>query len=147
MDAVDQQILTALRKDGRATYDAIAAEVKLSAPAIKRRVDRLKQTGAIQGFTVIVDHHVLGAHTEAAAQFGRAIRVAGDASTGDRAGLLQRCAIELYLINRVVQAIDLQQQAVELTRDDDDQADHGVALRWLSRMLWFGGHGEAAARR
>jgi Lrp/AsnC family transcriptional regulator, leucine-responsive regulatory protein len=65
MDAVDQQILTALRKDGRATYDAIAAEVKLSAPAIKRRVDRLKQTGAIQGFTVIVDHHVLGAHTEA----------------------------------------------------------------------------------
>ena len=88
----------------------------------------------------------LGAHTEAAAQFGRAIRVAGDASTGDRAGLLQRCAIELYLINRVVQAIELQQQAVELTRDGDDQADRGVALRWLSRMLWFGGHGEAAAR-
>jgi DNA-binding Lrp family transcriptional regulator len=65
MDAIDAQILTALREDGRATYDSIAAEVKLSAPAIKRRVDRLKQTGAIQGFTVIVDHHVLGAHTEA----------------------------------------------------------------------------------
>jgi len=65
MDATDQQILTALREDGRATYDSLAADVKLSAPAVKRRVDRLKASGAIQGFTVIVDHHVLGAHTEA----------------------------------------------------------------------------------
>ena len=47
---------------------------------------------------------------------GRAIRVARDATPAERAALLQRCAIELYLINRPVQAIELQQQAVELTR-------------------------------
>ena len=44
-----------------------------------------------------------------------------------------------------MQALELQQQAVELTRGGGDQSDHGVALRWLSRMLWFGGHGDAAA--
>jgi DNA-binding CsgD family transcriptional regulator/tetratricopeptide (TPR) repeat protein len=88
----------------------------------------------------------LGAHTEAAAHYERAIRVARDAAPADRAALLQRCAIELYLINRVVQTIELQREAVELTRDGDDLLDHGVALRWLSRMLWFGGHGDAAAR-
>jgi DNA-binding CsgD family transcriptional regulator len=88
----------------------------------------------------------LGAHTEAVAHYARAIRVAGDATPADRAALRQRCAIELYLTNRVVQAIELQHQAVELTRDGTDQSDHGVALRWLSRMLWFGGHGGAAAR-
>ena len=37
----------------------------------------------------------LGAHTEAAAHYGRAVRVAHDASLADRAALLQRCAIEL----------------------------------------------------
>jgi AAA ATPase domain len=86
----------------------------------------------------------LGAHTEAVAQYRRAIRVAGGATPADRAALLQRCAIELYLINRPIQAIERQQRAVELTRDGDDRSAHGVALRWLSRMLWFGGHGDAA---
>jgi len=88
----------------------------------------------------------LGAHTEAAAHYARAIRVARDVTPADRAALLQRCAIELYLTSRAVPAIELQQQAVALTRDGDHRSDHGAALRWLSRMLWFGGHGEAAAQ-
>jgi Lrp/AsnC family leucine-responsive transcriptional regulator len=65
MDAVDTQILALLQHDGRSTYDALAAEVNLSAPAVKRRVDRLRESGAIKGFTAVLDHAVLGASTEA----------------------------------------------------------------------------------
>ena len=65
MDAVDTQILALLQQDGRSTYDAIADRVNLSAPAVKRRVDRMRGSGAITGFTAIVDHAALGASTEA----------------------------------------------------------------------------------
>ena len=88
----------------------------------------------------------LGAHSEAVAHYRRALRVAPAVAPGDRAGLLQRCAIELYLVNRVRQAVELQTQAVHLSRHADDRAGEGVALRWLSRMLWFAGRGEDAAR-
>jgi Lrp/AsnC family transcriptional regulator, leucine-responsive regulatory protein len=65
MDAVDRQILALLVEDGRRTYDDVARVVSLSAPAVKRRVDRLRASGALRGFTAIVDHTALGASTEA----------------------------------------------------------------------------------
>jgi len=65
MDDQDRQILALLVEDGRRTYDDIARRVSLSAPAVKRRVDRMRSRGALQGFTAVVDHGVLGAHTEA----------------------------------------------------------------------------------
>jgi DNA-binding Lrp family transcriptional regulator len=39
--------------------------VNLSSPAVKRRVDRLRETGVITGFTAIVDPAALGQQTEA----------------------------------------------------------------------------------
>jgi DNA-binding Lrp family transcriptional regulator len=51
--------------DGRRTYDDIARHVALSAPAVKRRVDRLRASGALRGFTAVLDHTALGDHTEA----------------------------------------------------------------------------------
>jgi DNA-binding Lrp family transcriptional regulator len=65
MDTADRQILALLVEDGRRTYDDIARQISLSAPAVKRRVDRLRARGALQGFTAIVDHTALGDHTEA----------------------------------------------------------------------------------
>lgn len=65
MDAVNRQILALLVDDGRRTYDDIARQVSLSAPAVKRRVDRMRAQGALRGFTAIVDHATLGATTEA----------------------------------------------------------------------------------
>jgi Lrp/AsnC family leucine-responsive transcriptional regulator len=65
VDAIDRQILTLLLEDGRRTYDDIAGRVSLSAPSVKRRVDRLRASGALQGFTAVVDHAALGADTEA----------------------------------------------------------------------------------
>ncbi len=65
MDATDRQILSLLIEDGRRTYDDIAARVKLSAPSVKRRVDRLRAEGALRRFTAVVDHAALGWQTEA----------------------------------------------------------------------------------
>jgi Lrp/AsnC family transcriptional regulator, leucine-responsive regulatory protein len=65
VDAVDRQILALLVEDGRSTYDAMAAEVALSPPAVKRRVDRLRAQGAIKRFTAVLDHAALGEQTEA----------------------------------------------------------------------------------
>ena len=65
MDATDRRILSLLMEDGRRTYDDIAGRVKLSAPSVKRRVDRLRASGALQGFTALVDHVALGWNTEA----------------------------------------------------------------------------------
>jgi Lrp/AsnC family leucine-responsive transcriptional regulator len=65
MDATDRRILSLLMEDGRATFEEIARRVTLSAPSVKRRVDRLRASGALQGFTALVDYEALGWHTEA----------------------------------------------------------------------------------
>jgi Lrp/AsnC family leucine-responsive transcriptional regulator len=65
IDAVDQRILSLLIEDGRRTYEDIGRRVRLSPPSVKRRIDRLRGEGALQGFTAIVDHGALGRDTEA----------------------------------------------------------------------------------
>jgi DNA-binding Lrp family transcriptional regulator len=65
VDAVDDKILALLADDARRSYGDIGAQVALSAPAVKRRVDRLRATGALRGFTTVVDHAALGEATEA----------------------------------------------------------------------------------
>ena len=65
MDDLDRKILSLLIEDGRRTYDDIARHVSLSAPSVKRRVDRLRQQGALEGFTAVVNHGAMGWDTEA----------------------------------------------------------------------------------
>jgi Lrp/AsnC family transcriptional regulator, leucine-responsive regulatory protein len=65
MDDIDRKILSLLIEDGRRTYDDIAHRVSLSAPSVKRRVDRLREHGALEGFTAVVDHGAMGWNTEA----------------------------------------------------------------------------------
>jgi DNA-binding Lrp family transcriptional regulator len=65
MDETDRQILALLVEDGRRTYDDVGRHVSLSAPAVKRRIDRLRERGSLQGFTALVDHAALGDRTEA----------------------------------------------------------------------------------
>lgn len=65
LDAVDQRIIAALTKDARSSYADIGARVALSAPAVKRRVDRMRAAGVIRGFTAVVDPAAVGWGTEA----------------------------------------------------------------------------------
>lgn len=65
LNDLDERIVHALAEDARRSYADIGTRVGLSAPAVKRRVDRLLASGAITGFTVRVDPAALGWETEA----------------------------------------------------------------------------------
>lgn len=60
LDRVDEQIIVLLVDDARRSFADIGARVGLSASAAKRRVDRLREGGAITGFTVRLDPGALG---------------------------------------------------------------------------------------
>jgi DNA-binding Lrp family transcriptional regulator len=64
-DELDRQILASLARNGRASFADLGAEVGLSAPAAKRRVDRLVADGVIRRFSVVIDDDAVGAGTEA----------------------------------------------------------------------------------
>src|SRR5438552_9316199 len=65
MDDIDRQIVALLREDARRSFQSIGARVKLSAPAVKRRVDRLEADGVIRGYSAIVDPGRFGWGTHA----------------------------------------------------------------------------------
>lgn len=65
LDDLDAGIVGCLLRDARATFAEVGDAVGLSAPAVKRRVDRLRRSGAIRGFTAVVDPRALGWTTEA----------------------------------------------------------------------------------
>jgi DNA-binding Lrp family transcriptional regulator len=65
MDAVDQRIIALLVGDARASFAEIGSKVALSAPAVKRRVDRLRSSGVIKGFTAVIEPAAVGWTTEA----------------------------------------------------------------------------------
>lgn len=55
LDETDHAILDILRRDGRASYSAIAEEVHLSRVAVRDRINSMKKDGIILGFTAIID--------------------------------------------------------------------------------------------
>jgi Lrp/AsnC family leucine-responsive transcriptional regulator len=79
IDATDQQILALLQQNARRTFGDIGSTVGLSAPAVKRRIDRLEASGVIRGYTTIVDHGSLGQSVEAFAE----LRFAGSTRVDD----------------------------------------------------------------
>jgi DNA-binding Lrp family transcriptional regulator len=65
MDATDRKIVTLLRENARRSFKDIGRHVHLSAPAVKRRVDRLERDGVLRGYAAVVDPAAFGWHTEA----------------------------------------------------------------------------------
>lgn len=64
-DELDRKIVTALMANARSSFAEIGTAVGLSSTAVKRRVDRLRETGVITGFTATVRPSALGWRTEA----------------------------------------------------------------------------------
>ncbi|RSM93037.1 Lrp/AsnC family transcriptional regulator [Streptomyces sp. WAC 01420] len=64
-DELDRKIVTALMANARTSFAEIGAAIGLSSTAVKRRVDRLRETGVITGFTATVRPSALGWRTEA----------------------------------------------------------------------------------
>jgi DNA-binding Lrp family transcriptional regulator len=65
LDELDHRIVAWLLRDGRASYRMIGDAVGLSAPAVKRRVDRMIEQGIIERFTAVLDPRAVGWTTEA----------------------------------------------------------------------------------
>jgi DNA-binding Lrp family transcriptional regulator len=65
MDEIDRQIVALLRDNARRSFQDIGGRVALSAPAVKRRVDRLEADAVIRSYTAVVDPAAMGWHTHA----------------------------------------------------------------------------------
>lgn len=140
MDAIDHRVIGCLLRDGRATYAEIGTEVGLSAPAAKRRVDRLRASGAIRGFTVVVDPSALGWTTEAYVE----VYCQGTVSPQDLRRSLERVP-EVVGASTVsgaadallhMLAVDIRhlEQAMERVRDEPN-VDHTESVIVLSRLI------------
>ena len=87
LDPLDEAILHELALDARSSYAEIGAVVSLSAPAVKRRVDRLRERGVIRGFTVRLEPSALGWETEAYVELF---------CSGSTSPMTMRTAVERY---------------------------------------------------
>ena len=63
LDETDRAILKCLQVDGRMQIKDIAEVVHLSGPAVGTRINRMKENGLIQGFTVRLDEDLFATRT------------------------------------------------------------------------------------
>lgn len=140
MDPLDKAIVSCLLRDARATYNEIGSEVGLSAPAVKRRVDRLRASGAIRGFTVLVDPAVLGWTTEAYVEIYCKGTVAPEALKKSLEGMpevIGACTVSGSadaLVHMLASDIKQLERAIERVRDEPN-VDHTQSTIVLSRLV------------
>jgi Lrp/AsnC family leucine-responsive transcriptional regulator len=83
LDGTDREIVDLLIADGRRTLADIGKAIGLSAPAVKRRLDRLEEDGVVTGYTARVDYSKLGRPIEAFTE----LRFSGRTRVPDIAGV------------------------------------------------------------
>jgi Lrp/AsnC family transcriptional regulator, leucine-responsive regulatory protein len=60
MDKLNEKILVELQKNARISYAEIGRKVGLTAPAVAERVQKLEESGIIQGYKAVLDVSKLG---------------------------------------------------------------------------------------
>ena len=65
LDKTDRAIIAALTEDGRMTAKDLAERTGLSSPSIGERILKLKDAGAIRGYSVLIDPKVFGLNVAA----------------------------------------------------------------------------------
>lgn len=58
MDELDQRLLAALKRDGRASLSELAADLSVTRTTVRARMSRLVASGEIAGFTVLTRNDV-----------------------------------------------------------------------------------------
>ena len=59
MDEIDRQLLSALRHDARASLSELALRLGVSRTTVRARIERLRASGEIVGFTVVLKSDTL----------------------------------------------------------------------------------------
>ncbi len=141
MDALDRRLIDLLLADGRAGYARLGEQVGLSAPAVKRRVDRLMADGVIKGFSVVVDPDLVGWAVEAyvevhcqgtispeelRAAFARVPQVHDAATVSGAADAMLRI---------VAPTVHELERALERVREETTNIDHTETSIVLSRLI------------
>ena len=65
MDQIDRRIVALLQENARRSFQDIGGKVSLSAPAVKRRVDRLEEDGVVTGYSAAIDPETFGWNSHA----------------------------------------------------------------------------------
>jgi DNA-binding Lrp family transcriptional regulator len=65
MDDLDRRLIALLRHDARLPVASLAADLGVSRATVKARIDRLSESGIIQGFTVRLRSHEAGGRVRA----------------------------------------------------------------------------------
>jgi len=65
MDEIDVKILNALQRNSRTSTTSISSELKISNVATQQRIEKLKSSGVITGFTAVLNQYELGYKTTA----------------------------------------------------------------------------------
>jgi Lrp/AsnC family transcriptional regulator for asnA, asnC and gidA len=113
LDDVDRKIIGVLQGDGRCPYGAIAEQVGLSEAAVRRRVQRLRETGIME-IVAVTDPLQLGFRREALV----GIRVQGDVRlVADKIASIE----EVTYVVLVAGSFDV---IAELVTVDDDSLVH-----------------------
>lgn len=60
LDEMDREILHILKRNARTPLSEISKEIGLSSPSISDRITKMEKLGIIKGYTLIVDHRMLG---------------------------------------------------------------------------------------
>jgi DNA-binding Lrp family transcriptional regulator len=124
LDDLDRKILDHLERDGRATLADVGTAVGLSSSAVKRRVDRLQETGVIVGYAAIIDPQATGDRLEAFVELYCADNVAPGDLLSSVAGLeavvaAHTVAGDADAVVRVrVKGIEELEHTIELLRRD-----------------------------
>jgi len=140
VDDIDTNVISCLLRDGRATYAEIGDSVGLSAPAAKRRVDRLRELGAIRSFTAVIDPAALGWTTEAYVEVFCKGTVAPEvlrASLQSIPEVVGACTVSGRadaLLHMLAGSIGQLERALERVRDEPN-VDHTQSVIVLSRLL------------
>jgi DNA-binding Lrp family transcriptional regulator len=139
-DELDRQIVACLTEEGRLSFAEVGERVGLSAPAVKRRVDRLRRDGVILGFTAVLDPHAAGGATEAFVE----LYCRGHTNPGDiqRAVQAHPQVIAAYTVSGEADALlrlradDIQELETVLERiHADENTERTKSSIVLSRLL------------
>ncbi|GAA1001716.1 Lrp/AsnC family transcriptional regulator [Subtercola frigoramans] len=146
VDPLDEQLIDALRPDGRMSYTELSTRIGLTVPATRRRVLRLVEDGVIRFVTRVNDPSI--AHVEASIDL--AVTAASRAAIIDQlcARTSVRYVVEqtgpydlaCYLVADSVAALAI--VAADITADDQiiaSRTDPFVVLR--DETSWVGGVG------